>query len=665
MLLQSEDTSLVVIPEGRVAQVVDELITTLDSRRSSWVSNPRSRKWLGVVLYNLIHRHVSQTFWRDDITGWAYVCLPRGSQYYSGKFLADRPWLQEVFGEDRISYRLSLQINSWLRAHNIVVECKGNAATRNVEFSPGLFAPVIVEGRGRLTRLAVKPPRLWAQGGQAMLLYYDLVAEVNLHHDSRSPAICRESGDNGRRKERPAAPQYIRAVETINLHTRSQDHLPEVAKKLMQYRLIFGRNELTHGRLYAPLTFMPREERQDVMRLLGYEENDIPACAANICYAIKTGKFFDSLFHGDDVYSALVEDLVRHLGHRQGENRWTYMRDPRGDKEVVMMLRPLVKKIMTVASGKSCQTIAQVKQTISLILLQNGVLENRRAYRAAECRWLREYKKKKNGKEFDGGSYPLELLKLLEPLKQKSKDDASALWERYCREAGLPRIKLKKRWVFMAQDFIDVLRGEPDGRYLPLWDFLFKGTYAYTQSVETMANLRLHEWAIENGIHVHTLHDAVFCRGEDMAVVAAMQKICILEAAELKRRELVLIERFSPIFKGLPEVGTLSWGQYKKVIDSQFLEGWRQSGAKVNQLFGVGRREEQELKSILRSEIRAIFLREKSAGGLPKTKSQKTLMTFIAPLLFLASSSFLSSYRITLETYIGDESLRWKEISYA
>ena len=62
---------------------------------------------------------------------------------------------------------------------------------------------------------------------------------------------------------------YIDLMNRINAHMRL--HAPMELHNLMAYRLIFGKNEHEHGRLYAPLTSMAREARQMVFNSLGLE----------------------------------------------------------------------------------------------------------------------------------------------------------------------------------------------------------------------------------------------------------------------------------------------------------------------------------------------------------------------------------------------------------
>jgi hypothetical protein len=104
---------------------------------------------------------------------------------------------------------------------------------------------------------------------------------------------------------------------------------------------------------------------------------------------------------------------------------------------------------------------------------------------------------------------------------------------------------------------------------------LFRGSFKHTQSVETMANLCLHEWAISKGIHIHTLHDAVYCRPEYSSLVERKQKEFILLAAQLKRKELMLIEKYHHIVRDIESITIpKDFEDFKTETDSKLKPLW-------------------------------------------------------------------------------------------
>jgi len=574
MLHHDGKKSLLAIPGETERSLVENMIRSIEQGQSSPATrNYRQREQLCLVLFNILRRSCLKSF-KKNASGQATICLPHGPQFYSGNYLATHPFLKKVMGKGKLTHRVAINIANWLIMHGIGTETPGKAKFEYIKPLSGNAPPRFVKSKGRISEVALNPLQTWANAETANL-YFKLAAEITANRKLKPEAVFRIPNESGTGTvDVPAPGQYLSLVRSINQHTALRPEIPEELKALMQYRLIFGEHEASHARLYAPLTFMRREERQLVMDRIGYVEHDVSACAANICFAMHTGDFFESPRHRDDIYSALLDDIFKTSVASSWKPKGVCYSDvhARGIKQ----LRPLMKKILTVASGKSCRKMGEVRKTISSILFGNGLLVDIRPVQALETKYKKQ--NDKSGLIYPGGLSPNQT-EAVEAAKAHCMLKASELWRTYCKENNLPDIPVDPRWKFHAIELINVLRSE-NKNYTPLWNMLFRGSYNHTQNVETMANLYLHEWAMAEGIHIHTLHDAVFTRPEHIDQVASKQKEFILLAARLKRRELLLVEKYHHVVAGIEHVTIpKSFNRFKAETSIKLGPLWQQGQA--------------------------------------------------------------------------------------
>jgi hypothetical protein len=552
----------------------------------------------------------------------------------------------------------------WLKTKNVVTELVGSPAIETVD-TPEMFGTRIVPLKGRMTRLVLNDFRAWTTP-EIRGICYEIIAEVSPGKLPKSLAVCRKKAD-GRTQEVPAAQGFEDLVRRINGFAMSQD-LPDPVKKLMLSRLIFGEHEHSHGRLYSAMSTLPRAERELLMADIGYVENDISACAANILYLIQTGDFYHHDTHGRDIYSGILEEMVRNLGNRDTYDHRKYK--VFGSVEpIVRQLRPVMKKLLTVASGQSCDTMAQAYKSVYVILMQAGIMENRRPVDKIIRAWKKEYLRT-HGVPYRGKFLPPDVQAEVSRAIQGCHVERKKKWENYCRENGLPRTRLPESFRFTPVDFFEILRRHGyKQEFQPLGNFVFKGSYTITQGVETLANLRLHEWCIDNNIHIFTLHDAVFCRPENLGIVVEKREEFLREAATIKRKEMILVDRFASIADNLPEITeTTTWEEFKAITDTQYMEEWNLSGFRCYSRYKAGKEEEAQLMKSARKALTAIFSYRNSCRGSHQEKvNRKT--TFWESLDILpwfsewSSSSFFLSYRITMGRIMEDLKYRWRDLA--
>lgn len=503
------------------------------------------RYWLAVALYNLFIRRFNPSFPRDPLWGLPYICLARGTQFYSGKYLDERPQLQGFIGNGGLTHRRAQKISRYLKATGIIDEQIGHASMHaEIIFSPEghVERKVVIEPlKGEMTRLVLKPESVWNFTPHKLTQILNLILGVKKTEDV-CPAIFRQKYVNADGRtiiETSRMPEgCIQQIERINAFMQSK--LPVEYHNLMSYRWIAGENLQSHMRLYAPITSIKKEARNTILHDLGLVEHDISSCALNIAHIIETGKFFSSELFGGDVYSDMIHEYFCGPGKqnkKQYSNTWEEEKSECKLEQIY--LRPLFKEIMTIGQGSSYKSRGQVVARVFQLLLNNGLLMDTRAITRKMKAWLKAHPGA-NQRQYD---------RELDHLQFEAREQKKERWAGYLAKHGLSNREWRVPYIH-PRALVTMLFETP--KYAPMAKYLFNGSFKITTNVETFANLMLHDYAISKGIYIHTLHDAFYTKPQHMEELKEKQMEFLQVACALKREELRILS-WNPIIKQIRE----------------------------------------------------------------------------------------------------------------
>lgn len=529
----------------------------------------RDRYYLAVAIYNLFYRLSRPHFKRDQTYDRPYICLARGTQFYSGKYLEARPHLQDMIGKDKLTHRLAKRIARYLVRYGICYEEIGYPSTR-VDIieteSGGIIHKWVVEPlKGQMTRLLLIPDNGWDLPDEVKAKVHDKVIGIllSLEEQDQFPAIHRNKYENEEGHTvvdtTEMAPVFVDLINRINSHMRNK--LPFDYHYMMAYKCIAGKNLHEHMRLYAPLTSMAREAREMVFKKLGFVEHDISACAYNICYMMETGHMFESEEFGSDIYSDIIYTYFCNIFQPYGLRKPVSV--PRGwvrpYSDEIHYMRPLIKKMLTISQGTSYAGEGQVVARITQLMIDSGFI--------ADIRWARRQARawRKDNPDCNRSKY----MGVYEKYKKEAKKKKVEKWEEYKKENKLHPKARHPAHIDPRELFFFLFRNE---RYAPLAKYMFNGSFKISTNVETMANLMLHEYAIGRDIFFHSLHDAIYAKPEHMAELKMMQQYFLQQCCEMKREEQRIAEIWNPILKEIEEIGWkpkyFSFKAYKKDVAS-------------------------------------------------------------------------------------------------
>jgi len=483
-------------------QVLTILRATTKQKDLHLLENKSIHPMLTSVFVTGHYRLLNPKYYVEVKKDMPYVCISTKSAYYCTKYTENKPHLKSLFKKIHASARTAKLVKQVLVNAEV---CSAERGFISLGFNPetGKTEPTNI-GNGQLTKLYLhtfnqRTPRVSKESEQyiaAKEAYTDLILMLG----NRKKLTIEPTWEYMYKKQEWQGHSKVTIEKNkrfgrkvAELIRRKNESLPEHMKDIGSAQIITNENLLFGARIYSGMTLVKKEYRNALMDKEGLVENDLKSAVVNMLYMMETGEKFMHPMYNNDIYLYMAGEILK--------EDYTY--------ELGMHVRGLMKEIITVATGHEECEDNQLMCSIIYHLEKNGFAYENFSFDKFKQQKSREYKELDQELPVDSVLHT-EYLKIKWIMLKNARLEQRRKYETYCKRnknlQPMERIPLVK-----AGDVFNLLRYNDI-----VSNMAYKGKYKEYFGVETMMNVALIGYALENNIELYTVHDAFITQEKQM-----------------------------------------------------------------------------------------------------------------------------------------------------